>query len=328
MRNKNFCSFCLLLFLCVPLYSSIDDYIYPYKSYSYSEYGTLGLIRMPSARFNEAGTLGFVWSSNDPYTRGSIAAYPFDWLEASYQYTDVNNALYSDVESFSGKQTYKDKGFDVKFRLLSENGILPAVALGIRDIAGTGTFAAEYLVASKRIDFPIYFKGFKYLTAADFTIGLGWGDLSYNKFSNPLTELDASFEERTLIQNTQGGEFSPGRYFSGPIGVFAGVEIPLPNLRGLRLKLEYDATDYEEEGFPFGRKSFAFAFEPVRQSQSRLNVGLTLPLNDYVQVYGALTKGNTISFGFSLQANMGPKDPIVKKKDPYKPSKNAEIYKE
>ena len=209
---------------------------------------------MPSARFNEAGTLGFVWSSNDPYTRGSIAAYPFDWLEASYQYTDVNNALYSDVESFSGKQTYKDKGFDVKFRLLSENGILPAVALGIRDIAGTGTFAAEYLVASKRIDFPIYFKGFKYLTAADFTIGLGWGDLSYNKFSNPLTELDASFEERTLIQNTQGGEFSPGRYFSGPIGVFAGVEIPLPNLRGLRLKLEYDATDYEEEGFPFGRK--------------------------------------------------------------------------
>lgn len=328
MRNKFFCSLCLLLFLCTPLYSSIDDYIYPYESYSYSEYGTLGLIRMPSARFNEAGTLGFVWSSNEPYTRGSIVAYPFNWLEASYQYTDVNNALYSDVESFSGKQTYKDKGFDVKFRLLSENGILPAVALGIRDIAGTGTFAAEYLVASKRIDFPTYFKGFKYLTAADFTIGLGWGDLSYNKFSNPLTELDASFEERTLIQNTQGGEFSPGRYFSGPMGVFAGVEIPLPNLRGLRLKLEYDATDYEEEGFPFGRKSFAFAFEPVKQSQSRLNAGLTLPLNDYVQVYGALTKGNTISFGFSLQANMGPKDPIVKKKDPYKPSKNAEIYKE
>ncbi len=95
------------------------------------------------------GTIAFHWSKNDPYTRGSIIAYPFNWFEASYQYTDVNNALYSDVESFSGNQTYKDKGFDVKFRLLKES-FFPAVAIGIRDIAGTGTFAAEYLVASKR----------------------------------------------------------------------------------------------------------------------------------------------------------------------------------
>ena len=35
--------------------------------------------------------LAFTWSHNDPYLRGSIVAYPFDWLEASYQYTDVNN---------------------------------------------------------------------------------------------------------------------------------------------------------------------------------------------------------------------------------------------
>ena len=77
-------------------------------------------------------------------------AYPFSWFEASYQYTDVNNALYSNVPSFSGNQTYKDKGFDAKFILLKEKKLLPAVAIGLRDLAGTGIFSSEYIVASKR----------------------------------------------------------------------------------------------------------------------------------------------------------------------------------
>lgn len=309
-------------------YSSIDDYVYPYSSPSFSEYGASGLIRMPSARFLEEGTIGFVWSKNEPYTRGSIIAYPFNWLEASYQYTDVGNALYSNVESFSGDQTYKDKGFDVKFRLLEETGLLPSVALGIRDIAGTGTFAAEYLVASKYIDIEKYFIGSNYISSIDLTLGLGWGDLSYNKLKNPLIDISDEFSERTIIQNTKGGEFSPGRYFSGPMGIFAGIEVPLPNLFGLRLKVEYDATDYEEEGFAFGRKSFTFAFDDVTPSQSRINAGFTLPVNEHVQVYGAFTKGNTVSFGFSIEGNFGPKDPIVKKNDPYKPVENAEIFQE
>ena len=56
----------------------------------------------------------------------AIIAYPFSWLEASYHYTDINNALYSDSPAFSGNQTYKDKGFDAKFRLLKESHYLPS----------------------------------------------------------------------------------------------------------------------------------------------------------------------------------------------------------
>jgi len=328
MRYKHYAYICFLLFFSNFVKPSLDDYIYPFSSPSFSEFGTLGLIRMPSARFYEAGTIAFNWTSHDPYTRGSIVAYPFDWFEASYQYTDVNNALYSNVESFSGNQTYKDKGFDVKFRLLNETTFLPSLAIGIRDIAGTGTFAAEYLVASKLIDIELPFSKNNHRSQMDFTLGIGWGDLSYNKFSNPLIDLDNSFNERTIIKDTLGGEFSPGRYFSGPIGLFGGVEIPLPNLNGLRLKIEYDATDYEEEGFAFGRKSFRFAFEPVKQSQSRINVGLTYPVNNFIQLFGGFTKGNTFSIGFSMQAGFGPKDPIVKKNDPYKPVEGAEVYKE
>ncbi len=49
----------LILFLSNPVKSSIDDYVYPYSSPSFNEYGSLGLIRMPSARFHERGNNSF-----------------------------------------------------------------------------------------------------------------------------------------------------------------------------------------------------------------------------------------------------------------------------
>ena len=78
---------------------------------------------MPSARINNAGSLSFSWSHNEPYLRGSIIAYPFDWMEASFQYADINNTLYSTVKEFSGSQSLKDKSFDLKFRTFRGNTI-------------------------------------------------------------------------------------------------------------------------------------------------------------------------------------------------------------
>ena len=96
--------------------------------------GGLGLIQNPSARFYREGTLAFSWSHNEPYLRGSILAYPFNWFEASFQYTDVNNELYSQSREFSGSQTLKDKSFDAKFLILEERKYLPQIAFGLRDL--------------------------------------------------------------------------------------------------------------------------------------------------------------------------------------------------
>src|SRR6056300_1518614 len=93
-------------------FSSPVDYIYPFSSPSYSNYGTVGLIQNPTARLKQEGTLSFSWSHNEPYLRGSLIAYPFSWLEVSYQYADINNKLYSQIKSFSGSQSLKDKSFD------------------------------------------------------------------------------------------------------------------------------------------------------------------------------------------------------------------------
>ena len=163
-----------LLLLSANLSAQISDYVYPNISPSYSNYGTLGLIQAPNARFFDEGTLAFSWSHNDPYIRGSILAYPFDWMEASFQYTDINNALYSTVREFSGSQSLKDKGFDIKLRLLEESQLLPQLAVGIRDFGGTSLFASEFIVASKRIK------------NVDLTLGMGWGVLSNNSIENPF----------------------------------------------------------------------------------------------------------------------------------------------
>lgn len=324
LKNK----FDLKLFLFIFLSSSsievnagINDYIYKHSDISsYSNYSTLGLIQNPNARFNPAGTVGFNWSSFDPYLQGSIVAYPFDWMEAAYQYTDVNNAFYSNSKEFSGSQTYKDKGFDAKFKLFSETRYIPQIALGIRDLAGSGTFGAEYIVASK------FLKADQFLIDASF--GLGWGGLSNNDFSNPLTKLSDRFKERSEISDTQGGEFNIDRYFSGNMGIFGGMEIFLPNFKGLRVKIEYDGTNYKEEGFPFGRESSKFAFEPVKQSQSRFNYGVLFPVNKSLHLKAAFTKGNTFTFGFSFAGFWGPKDPLIKKKDEYREIKNKEIVQQ
>jgi hypothetical protein len=296
--------------------SSIKDYVYPYNNFpSFGNYGGVGLIQMPNARLLEEGSIAVNWSDADPYQRGSIIAYPFDWLEASYQYTDVNNALYSDVKAFSGDQTYKDKSFDTKILLFKERRYSPAIAVGLRDFAGTGIFSSEYLVASKKIG------------NIDLTGGIGFGVLSANNLSNPFASISNSFNKRTKVGDTQGGEANFGSYFSGKAGIFGGAEILIPNAQGIRVKVEYDATDYGIEGFPFGRESFSFAFKPVKKEKSRFNFGFVYPLSKFFELKLNYVKGNTLSFGFSLKANFSSENAVVKKNDSYKPIKGSEQIK-
>ncbi|MDB9885295.1 YjbH domain-containing protein [Gammaproteobacteria bacterium] len=301
----------------ISLKSANIDYIYPKKNTpSYSNYGTVGLIQMPNARFQEAGSLAFTWSDIDPVLRGSIVAYPFSWFEAAYQYADINNALYSDVKQFSGLQTYKDKSFDLKFRLLKESNNLPSLAIGARDLAGTAVFASEYVVASKKIH------------NVDFTLGMGWGVFTNNSFRNPLIDISERFRFRSNGNNdSRGGEISADTLFSGDAALFGGAEIYLPNLKGLRIKLEYDAIDYKKEGFPFGSKSFNLAFNGVKQPRSNINIGLVYPISEKFHLKVSYVKGNTISFGFSMQAGLGRKDPFIKKNDPPKIIPNAQVIK-
>ena len=291
-------------------HAQLADYIYPYFDQpSYSNYGTVGLIQMPSARLHKGGTIGFTWSHSDPYLRGSVMGNPFDWFEASYQYTDVNNKLYSDSREFSGSQSYKDKSFDAKFRVLKEQKYLPQVAVGFRDFGGSSLFSSEFIVASKLIG------------NIDFTLGLGFGTISDKTISNPFAKIDSRFSSRrrNIDGDTQGGEINYGTFFGGEkAGVFGGAEIFLPKLNGARLKIEYDSTNYGEDGE---------GYLPVPQDK-KVNYSFVYPVTKSFQVKLGYIRNNTLSFGFSLSGNYSKRSTGITKKDPPPLVPNSRVYRE
>ena len=286
---------CRALLICIFLSSHVladpDDYIYPFKEYSFSNYGTLGLIQNPNARFLDEGSLGFSWSHNDPYLRGSLIAYPFSWLEVSYQYADINNRLYSNFIEFSGSQSLKDKSFDTKIRLIKESQLLPQIAVGFRDLAGTGLFSSEFIVASKHLS-----KGL------DLTMGIGWGNLTGQLIKNPLLEISDRFATRSSVTGL-GGEFNVDDYFSGPAGYFFGFEYYVPKFRGMKIKFEYDGTNYKTE-----------SSIPLSQA-SNLNFGIVFPQSKSLSYKLNFTRGNTLNFGFSYKLNLGKKNSQTKSKE-------------
>ena len=116
---------------------------------SQSDFGGAGLLQTPTARIPKEGEFSANYRNNDQYRFYSVSMALFPWLETTVRYTDVRTRKYSNDPGFSGNQTYKDKSFDVKLRLWEEGRYLPQVALGKRDIGGTGLFDSEYLVPIK-----------------------------------------------------------------------------------------------------------------------------------------------------------------------------------
>lgn len=186
---------------------------------SQSDFGGVGLLQTPTARMAREGELSLNYRDNDQYRYYSASVQLFPWLETTLRYTDVRTRQYSSVEAFSGDQTYKDKAFDLKLRLWEESYWLPQVAVGARDIGGTGLFDAEYLVASKA-------RG-----PFDFTLGLGWGYLGTSgNVKNPLCSASDKYCYRDNSYK-QAGSIDGSQMFHGPASLFGGVEYQTPRNR-------------------------------------------------------------------------------------------------
>jgi len=292
-----------------PAQSSIEDY-FPFSDLSSpSNYGDTGLLEIPNARFMKEASLRFNFSSSYPNEFTTITASPFKLLEASYRYTEIKNKLYG-PSSYSGNQSLKDKGFDLKMRLIGEGYYRPAVALGLRDIAGTGIFSSEYLVATKS------------LGNFDVTAGLGWGKLgSDDSIRNPLLSLSESFQIRTGSIK-EGGEFKYTDWFSGTAALFGGVEYHLRKY-GLKLIAEYDSSRPDMS-----------TISPV-EVKSNFNLGLNYHLSNNLQLGLSFERGTNFRMSFSLKGNFlkdtiskpPPKNIIALSKEQKKKSfKNPDIF--
>ena len=77
---------------------------------SYNNHGVIGLINMPTARFYDESSHGFTVYDGSPDQKFTFTSAPFDWLEASFFYSNIQGKPMPGFEY----QDYKDKGFNVK----------------------------------------------------------------------------------------------------------------------------------------------------------------------------------------------------------------------
>lgn len=237
----------------------------------HTDFGTLGLIEMPSARMAEDGTVsaGASFMKNTQHYNLGFQILP--WLESSFRY--------SGLADFSpGYPVYWDRSIGVKLRLMEESDVRPALALGINDVVGTGIYGGEYLVASKQFgDF-------------DASLGIGWGRLgSVDTFKNPFGLIDSSFKQNRAGIFTPGGTGIFNTLFHGEYsGLFGGVTWRTP-IDGLALIAEYSSDAYrfeDQQG----------SFHPKNQ----MNYGLAYQLTDGVQAHLAYMYGTSLGGGLTF----------------------------
>lgn len=258
-----------------------------------NDFGGVGLLQTPTARMAPAGEFSINANRTDPYSRYSFSLQPFDWMESTFRYTSISNRKYG-PDDLSGDQSYKDKAFDVKFRLLQESRWVPEIAVGGRDIGGTGLFSSEYFVGSKRAG------------DLDFSLGIAWGYIGNRAdLDNPLGWVDDRFKTRPAPNSdvNQAGSFDTD-YFRGRPALFGGVNWQTP-WEPLSVKLEYDGNDYQHEPQDNNQKQ-----------TSPFNIGLVYKAADWVDLTAAFERGNTAMFGITLHTNFATRTAPAKVHDP------------
>ena len=203
-------------------------YFFSYKSFaSSSYYGQTGYIFTPSAHNIEESsiTLGFNRSFPDRSIHATIS--PFNNIDITVFYVDIANMPYGN----GFKQSYKDKGFNFKYTLINSDEY--ALAIGGNDVAGTGLYSSEYIVATRKIN------------NLELTIGLGWGNYKTKfQIDNPLIKISNTFGERSLNFKNKGGTPDFNNYFSGTnASILAGLKYALDNRTSIVFELDPTNTE-------------------------------------------------------------------------------------
>ncbi len=235
-----------------------------------NDFGITGILDIPSARMPAESTLITTYSRKDIADIYSVSYQVLPRLEAAFRYTIFNARERSPIMGkpcFQGADYCdfgRDRSFEVKYRLMDESRWTPELAVGIRDLLGTGAWGSEYLVASKRIG------------GLDLTAGIGWGRLADRTVArNPLAYLDDRLSSRDGDSGL-GGTFATRLFFRGEnIGFFGGARYQLPE-SNVNLVVAYNSDSYERErllGSISDSAPLSYGFE--WESNSGVTVGLS-----------------------------------------------------
>jgi len=266
----------LILFLLIPFNTKASDY------------GTVGAIDTPTARMSSDGMLSVNINHDTYWDSYSLTYQAFPWLETTFRYAGLNNSQHWDKYEVKFDE-YWDRNYAIKVRLLEESKYRPALAIGIRDLVGSGLLGSEYVVASK-----------KWL-GLDLSVGFGWGRLAdKSNMSNPLDKLSDDFLIRPQsigIEDT--GKFRPEVFFSGEnIGIFGSLSYRFDSLP-LTFAVEYNGDEYTWE---------SLGGLPVPSSP--VSYGLTWHIDPNVDL--RLSHQHLDSIGVGLRLKLDTKAPAGK----------------
>jgi hypothetical protein len=266
----------------------------PAAAQTATSWGGMGLIETRDARFRPDGTIEAGASIRRQRRSYTINFQALAWLEATFRFTERLNAT-------TGRGITTDRSFDVKLRLVEEDDWRPAVALGLQDLMGTGIYAGEYVVASKR------------WYDLDLSLGLGWGRLGTGRdLPNPLCEAAGRFCDRRLTVG-QGGVPLARAWFRGrDVALFGGVawRTPIPGLTALA-EFSGDALRDERRD---GRG----------RARSRVNLGLSWQPVRGVDLGAAFVHGSDLVLRASLWMDPG-RPPRVLAPPPLPPAPRADL---
>ncbi|MEO0667629.1 MAG: YjbH domain-containing protein [Pseudomonadota bacterium] len=238
-------------------------------------YGVPGLIDMPSGETLPDGTLALSVSSFGGQTRTNATFQFSPRISGTFRYISIQDW------NSDGFETYRDRSFDARFLLTREGRIRPAITVGLQDLAGTGIYASEYVVATKNFDRPFSLPGRVKVTA-----GLGWGRLGN------LGDIGTPFggNRPTFDPGDTGGSPSTDQWFRGPAAPFGGIEWQVNDKFGV--KLEYSSDAYQPE-----------TSRGVFERESRFNFGAEYQVSRFLRVGGYYLYGSEIGVNAQLVTN-------------------------
>lgn len=233
-------------------------------------YGAPGLMDMPSGMSLPDGEFTVGVSDFGNSTRVSLGFQFLPWLSGNFRYIALSNW------DFGGFDTYYDRNFDVRFRVVEEAGWWPEVTVGLQDFAGTGYSSAEYIAATKEVWPGVRLTG-----------GLGWGRLAgRGAIGHTGTRPDDTAET--------GGTFNADMWFRGDFAPFGGIEWH-PTER-LGLKLEYSSDTYALE-----------TERGIIDQKSPINIGAEWQATDSIRLGAYYMYGTDL--GFNMAITLNPKRP-------------------
>lgn len=189
--------------------------------------GATGLIDMPSGESQDDARFSFNLANIGPLTRATFSFQFSERVSASFRFNtwrDWNTLVPVDDDKEN------DRSIDLRYQVLKEGDYLPAVTIGVIDLAGKGMTASEYVAATKTFGDRL-----------KVTAGLGWGRMGTNG------GIGAPFGSRPALSSSDYGKVHIDQWFRGDAAFFGGVEYKLNDRWTLKGEYSSDAYLLEDD---------------------------------------------------------------------------------